>query len=597
MRQADPGAAADRAASPSGDGVMSLTPWAGLGRRLMALGLVLGLLAACGNVADGSETAAARELPGLKGGPDAPALEVGPEDDDPASAAAEVDLDDPTLQEIGPPAPVAPPPPPASREHLIAEADALIEDALKRAGGGGFTALVVDEHGRPIASHGPTDPVLPASTLKIVTAAAALVTYGPAATFETQVATTAALDGDGVLDGDLLLIGSGDPVLSTAEYRRWVYPARPGTPLEDLADEVVATGLTRITGDLIGVADRYDGPRVAEGWPDRYFNDFDARYADGLTVDAGLRTLVTYPIAPASDSDPDDVDVAVSGTSGDGVESRDDRDDLADADAEAEADDGSDAGGDEVPRSDDDEDAGSDDDGDTTEADPVVRVEHAADPAAHTAYELARLLAERGVHLAGEPRSGAADAPVVGQLASIESPPMDELLRFAVQRSDNQVTDALFRAVGRARTGIGSFESGARAIRQVLTQLGIDDEAAQFADGSGLSRDDRVTAELLVDLDRTMYASRHAATWASLMAVTGRSGTLERRLAGTAADGRFAGKTGTLRDVSGLVGSIAGAGGRRYHLAVVANDAGDARWAARGLTDDLILLLVADLDA
>ena len=80
------------------------------------------------------------------------------------------------------------------------------------------------------------------------------------------------------------------------------------------------------------------------------------------------------------------------------------------------------------------------------------------------------------------------------------------------------------------------------------------------------------------------------------MAITGESGTLRNRLRGTIADGRFAGKTGTLRDTSGLVGTVEGSGGQRYHLAVLANDAGEGRWLARALADELIQLLTADLD-
>lgn len=488
---------------------------------------------------------------------------------DPTEDAAAGDEPEP-VESIEPlPEPAPPPPVPESRERVVARANELLDGAIATTGGRGFTVHVVDEHGREVVSHVADDPVLPASTLKIVTAAASLTTFGPDATFTTRVEITAPVGADGVVDGDLLLVGSGDPVLSTEEYRQWVYPARPRTPLEDLADGVAAAGITRVTGDLVGVADRYDGPLVAEGWPQRYFNDFDARYADGLTVDAGLRTLVTYPEPDPPGGDPGD-----------------------------DADDGEEQG--ELAQTDDGEDGDEDDDPDQTPTaalgDPIVRVEHASDPAAHAARELARLLADRGIHLDGEPRSGSAEQPVLGRLAQVESPPMEELLRFAVQRSDNQLTDALFRAVGRARVGIGSFDSGDRGLRQVLDRFGIDHADAHFADGSGLSRDDRVTARLLVDLDRAMLASRHATTWTSLMAVTGRSGTLERRLAGTVADGRFAGKTGTLRDVTGLVGSISGPGDRRYHLAVVANDPGEPRWIARTLTDELILLLVADLD-
>jgi serine-type D-Ala-D-Ala carboxypeptidase/endopeptidase (penicillin-binding protein 4) len=224
-----------------------------------------------------------------------------------------------------------------------------------------------------------------------------------------------------------------------------------------------------------------------------------------------------------------------------------------------------------------------------------VTVDHVLDPAAHAAEELIRLLEERGVTVVGEGRSGDIDRPFVGRLATVRSPPMEDLLRFAVQRSDNQLTDGLFQAIGRIRTGEGSWTRGERALRQVLDRLEIDHASAVFADGSGLSRDDRLTARLLVDLDRQMTSGPHAETWLSLMAVMGESGTLRERLRGTVAAGRFHGKTGTLRDVTALSGSVIGNDGARYHLAVIANDAtGPGRWAARELMDELILQLSAD---
>jgi serine-type D-Ala-D-Ala carboxypeptidase/endopeptidase (penicillin-binding protein 4) len=482
----------------------------------------------------------------------------------PAPPPVEDVPEQPEPEPESPPAPPpAPPPPPASRDALITDASALVASAGLAAEGGDFSVLVLDEHGREVVAHRPDDPLLPASTLKIVTAAAVLSTFGSDARFGTRIEVTAPVDAAGVLDGELVLIGSGDPVLATAEYARWVYPDRPRTPLEELADAVVATGVREIRGDVVGVADGFDGPNVATGWPDRYFSSLDARYVDGLSVDAGLRTIVTYPELEDDDADPADGEAAAE-----------------DPEPEAEPT-AAPASGLWAPPPD---------------VEPIVRVDHAPDPAAHAAGELERLLVERGVEVLGDARAGMPSGTIVGRMARIESPPLDELLRFAVQRSDNQITDALFRSVGRARTGTGSFASGDRALRQVLDRYGIDHAGAIFADGSGLSRDDRATARLLVDVDRAMLGSRHASTWTSLMAVTGRSGTLETRLRGTVADGRFAGKTGTLQDVTGLVGTVSADGPRRYHLAVVANDTGGARWVSRALADELIVLLVADLD-
>jgi serine-type D-Ala-D-Ala carboxypeptidase/endopeptidase (penicillin-binding protein 4) len=518
--------------------------------------------------------------------------EVDPEPDgvaDQAAAEDEVGSDDAADgEEALEPAAFVPPPsvlaiaaqrdapaPPDSRDALVATAREIVTAGVEAVGDAPFGVLVVDEHGREIVAHEPDQALLPASTLKIVTAASALLTFGADGRFTTSAKVTAPLDADGVLRGDLVVVGTGDPVLVTDEYARWVYPARPRTLLADLADAVAATGLERIEGDVIGVSDRFPGARTASGWPDRYFSSFDARYSDGLSVDAGLRTLLRYPEPEEDETDGDTDDGA--GTAG------------------SEATDGDDP---DATESGDEDDDASDDAPDPEElGPPEVLVDHAPDPRQHASSEFARLLEERGVELAGAVRAGAPSGPIVGRLALVESPPMEELLRFAVQRSDNQITDGLFRAVGRARTGAGSWYRADRAARQVLDRLGVDHSQARFADGSGLSRDDRVTARLLVDLDRAMQATRHAAVWRSLMAVTGESGTLDGRLRGTIASGRFAGKTGTLRDVAGLTGTVTLDGQPRYHLAVIVNDAdGNQRWVARTVADELILALVADVD-
>jgi serine-type D-Ala-D-Ala carboxypeptidase/endopeptidase (penicillin-binding protein 4) len=442
--------------------------------------------------------------------------------------------------------PLEPPPPPASRPQVVATARSLVDAALQTAEGGRISVLVVDEHGREVVSHEPDTSMLPASTLKVVTAAAILTTLGPRARLTTVVEATAPIDGDGVLRGELVLLGAGDPVLATEEYGRWVYPARPRTPLEDLADQLVAAGLRRAEGDVVGSVGRFSGPNLPEGWIDRYFSDLDARYSEGLTVDAGLRTIVTYPEPPVPDDDEPDAPEGVP----DGEQA----------------------------------DLGP----------PRVLVDHAREPALHAVREFVRLLEERDVEVVGEARVGAPEGTVVGRLASVDSPPLLELLRFAIRRSDNQLTDGLFRLAGRVRTGDGSWERGDRALRQVLDRYGVAHDGAVFADGSGLSREDRVTARLLVDLDRAMLSSRHAEAWISIMAVMGENGTLERRLAGTPAQGYFYGKTGTLRDVSGLSGSVLTDAGPHYHLAVLANDGGSSPWIARALADQLVLLLSGD---
>ena len=456
------------------------------------------------------------------------------------------------------------PAPPESRDAVRSTAQELLDGLLSEADADpdAFGVLVVDEHDREIVAHDPDAPRIPASTLKIVTGAAALTTLGPNATFTTWAEASGPIAEDGTLEGDLAIVGDGDPVLATPEYGRFVYPARPRTPLEDLADDIAASGVRHIDGDVLAVTDRFEGPRTATGWPDRYFSSFDARHTDGLTVDAGLETIIVWP-EPDDDNGSDGED---DGSDGDDAD--DDELDLDDLDPLDPPDD----------------------------LEPTARVEHVEVPAQHLVDELVRLLDDRGVTVAGSAELTETRPRPVGRLARVDSPPMSELLEFTLQRSDNHLADGLFTAVGRQRTGVGSFGSGDRALRQSLDRWGIDHRSARFADGSGLSREDRTSVRLLIDVERTMYGSRHASTWKRSMAVTGESGTLRNRLRGTIADGRFAGKTGTLRDTSGLVGTVEGSGGQRYHLAVLANDAGEGRWLARTLADELIQLLTADLD-
>lgn len=477
----------------------------------------------------------------------------------PAPAIVEIPEVEPDAPETAPP-PVDPPPVPASREDLQRRLERYLEGALAADPDLELSVLVVDEHGREVLAHEPDRPTLPASTLKTVTAAAVLTTLGPDASLTTRLESTGGIDARGRLSGDLVLRGVGDPTLTTEDYRRYIYPARPATPLDGLADALVDQGLRRVTGDVLATAPGFDTEPRPTGWRDDYLAALDGRFGSGLTSDGGLRTLVERP-----------------------EDAEDEDEDADDGDGDGDEDDG-------------------DGDEDAADEPPVVRVELAQDPAEATARALLEALEERGVRVDGRARVEDPEDPVVGRLAAVASPPLHEVLRFMVQRSDNHLADQLFLVAGRVRTGEGSWATGERALRQTLERLGVDPAGARFADGSGLSRDDRVTARLLVDLDRALTDSpRWGEAWRSLMAVTGESGTLRTRLSGTPAAGRFLGKTGTLRDVTALTGQVVGADrdvteGPRFHVAMLATGGPNGRAAARALVDETILALLAELD-
>lgn len=427
--------------------------------------------------------------------------------------APATDPAEPVDAEPAPPEEAEPPEPPLDERIAGLLADPAVQ-------GRQVGLLVSDGDGKPVASHHADRDLLPASTEKLPVAAAALLALGPDFRYETRVRATAPVRGDGVLDGSVVLVGSGDPALATPEFGR-ARPDRPRTPLEAIADQIVDAGVQRITGGVLGDPGAFPNQPFAPGWPDRYVAQDNTTPVSGLTVDAGRRLF---------------------------------------------------------------QEGGR------------LASEVSAEPASTAAVRLHGLLVERGVTIDGgaAATSQPPEAPTV--LAGAPSPPLIEMLRYTLRRSDNHFADAIFRTIGQAVANDASWQGGARGTQQALAQLGLRHEPGVLADGSGLSRHNRLSPGFLVELDVAMHESALAGRWHELMAVAGDSGTLRRRLRGTPAEGRLRGKTGSLADVRALSGVVVGPEGDRYHFAVVGNglDA-EGNHAVKVLQDRLGVLLAEEL--
>ncbi len=163
--------------------------------------------------------------------------------------------------------------------------------------------FVVDEGGAPLAAHFPDLPIVPASTEKIITAAAALAVLGPDAVLTTR-AVGAAAPSDGTLD-KLWLVGGGDFLLMTPEAQALREQDRelqgtPTTSMAVLADAIVATGVKRIPGGIVGDDSRYETLRYLPTWKDAYRTEGQVGPLGALTVNGGFSQLEPTPI-PVSD--------------------------------------------------------------------------------------------------------------------------------------------------------------------------------------------------------------------------------------------------------------------------------------------------------
>ena len=132
------------------------------------------------------------------------------------------------------------------------------------------SCLAVSIDGEEVFTDNPTLPLVPASAQKLVTAYGVYEILTATHTYETQIVTDAAIT-DGVLDGNLMLVGGGDPLLATAAYTdRYEQQPHFRTAIEELADAVLAAGITEINGAVLGDESRYDVERFVPEWPVRF---------------------------------------------------------------------------------------------------------------------------------------------------------------------------------------------------------------------------------------------------------------------------------------------------------------------------------------
>lgn len=197
-----------------------------------------------------------------------------------------------------------------------------------------------------------------------------------------------------------------------------------------------------------------------------------------------------------------------------------------------------------------------------------------ADPAAAAGASFAALLKAGGIEVVGSPVPGTApDGATV--LAAVSSPPVSALVDRLLQRSDNDLAEALGRQVAIHEGLPASFAGAAEATMRVLASLGVAPSGLVLADNSGLSRDDRVTVTALTQLLRLAASADHPQlrSVAVGLPVGGFSGTLSQRFGtgATVGAGVVRAKTGTLDGVSSLAGYATDADGRLLAFAFVSN--------------------------
>ncbi|MEW2396292.1 D-alanyl-D-alanine carboxypeptidase/D-alanyl-D-alanine-endopeptidase [Streptomyces sp. NPDC046862] len=207
-----------------------------------------------------------------------------------------------------------------------------------------------------------------------------------------------------------------------------------------------------------------------------------------------------------------------------------------------------------------------------------------ADPAADAAKAFAELLADQGISTTSAAPVKASDK--AGSLSTVESPPLSTLVERMLTNSDNDIAEALARQTALAAGEPASFEGAETAIRAALDKLGLPLDGTRFADGSGLNRDDRLTAHLLTALLADAASPSHPELRSIVtgLPVAGFTGTLRTRYADDVpGTGVVRAKTGTLTGVNTLAGTVVDTDGRLLAFAFMASETSDPTGAQRAL--------------
>ncbi len=454
---------------------------------------------------------------------------------------------------------------------------------------------------------------LPASNAKLFTAALTLATLGSDYCFHTTVESRSASDADGVLHGDLVLVGRGDPNLSNRIFPFGKKTERDGPPekiLAELVDAVVARGVKRISGDVIGDDSYFAGGAYPSGWA---IDDMLWSYGvpvSALEVNDGIFFLelqagetvgaaATYTVAPSTNIYQIRNEV-VTGAKGSPQKLSVDREP-----------------------------------GSTliivSGSMPVGAQPHSMGiamdrPAEFAAALLKNLLEARGVVIDGRARArhtgdegawykadGSAANPnvrvdvttgsgpplaVVGLpyvFAEHVSLPLSDALRVMAKISQNLHAEMLLRAAARQKTGDPSADAALQFEQDFRVSIGLKEDDVVMSDASGLSRKDLVSPQSEVSLLRWVSEQPWAATYRSVLPIAGEDGTLMDRMKNTPAAGNVLAKTGSLTHVDSLAGYATSTRGAHLVFSFIVNNHNLKPKAVTDVLDALTVAMVEEL--
>jgi len=415
---------------------------------------------------------------------------------------------------------------------------------------------------RPLLSLNPDLPRSPASTIKLLTTFVALDELGPAYTWSTEAYIDGSLE-DGRLDGDLVLKGGGDPYLSTERF--WSF-----------LREINARGLRHIEGDLVIDRSYFEPapevPGAFDGQPWRTYNVTP----DALLVNMKAVEFRVY--RPAGGVKPQVITDPVLSNLRIDNRIRNAKGPCRGFQRGVAIDLPNGLDGNSVLLS------GSFPTGCTEYA--IYRTVLTPPEFAYGVFK--PLWSQLGGSLAGRVRTG--PVPESGTLfAHFESVPLAEVIRNVNKFSNNVMTRQVLLTLGAETDGPpGTEQKGRAAVARWLSTHGIDAPGLFLHNGSGLSRETRISAQTMAGMLHLAWRHPYMPEFISTMPLSGMDGTMRYRFRGSPLAGRMHLKTGRLDDVYAIAGYVQARSGTRYVVVAFHNDKDVHRGPGGELQDALL---------
>jgi D-alanyl-D-alanine carboxypeptidase/D-alanyl-D-alanine-endopeptidase (penicillin-binding protein 4) len=420
----------------------------------------------------------------------------------------------------------------------------------------------------------------PASNMKIYTVATALDRLTPDYRFTTSVFANARPDSNGVIRGDLRIFGRGDPSIAARFNNGDYFKA-----IDELATRIVAAGVKRVEGDLVGDETYFSGPKYGSGWEWEDLTWYYGAEVTPLAINDNALDLFVKPgravgqPALITTGPPDPLLTIVNRVTTSAKSMRREISIHRGLGENTITITGS------IPVDNPGFTAG-------------IGISHAA---LLLVYLLRSSLAQKGVVITGKSRTtgevavpsviiaqptqahSSVSSVVQTELATLQSPPFSVIAAQTMKPSQNLYTELILRTLGKVNppplttTTPSIFNPtseylGIEAVKSFLKSAGIRPESLVLDDGSGLSRNDMITAEATVQLLTFMNKHRYADVFRDSMPIAGVDGTLRNRLKGTPAEKNLRAKTGSLSSAVSLAGYVTTAAGEKLAFAIMVNN-------------------------